>query len=205
MAGCLPHSEARGLQRERRAEPDVVAGGRRRRHETQLSTRTTARRILVGHSYGGAVITEAGTHAKVVGLVVHRRVRARATASPSNTLIAESRRPARRCRRSCRRRTATCSSTRPSSPPSFAGRRRPGQGRVHGRLAGAVGRRGARRHDQQGVGLACWRHREVRPESSMRFPTRRPTCSSLESMRTQGMSWSSSSTRMGERVLGPSA
>ena len=29
--------------------------------------------ILVGHSYGGAVISEAGTHERVAGLAAHRR------------------------------------------------------------------------------------------------------------------------------------
>ena len=33
--------------------------------------------ILVGHSYGGAVISEAGTHEHVGGLVLHRGLRAR--------------------------------------------------------------------------------------------------------------------------------
>ena len=32
--------------------------------------------LLVGHSYGGAVITEAGNQPNVVGLVLHSRVRA---------------------------------------------------------------------------------------------------------------------------------
>ena len=33
--------------------------------------------ILVGHSYGGAVITEAGNHPAVSGARVHRRLRTR--------------------------------------------------------------------------------------------------------------------------------
>ena len=33
--------------------------------------------VLVGHSYGGAVITEAGNHPKVAALGVHHRLRPR--------------------------------------------------------------------------------------------------------------------------------
>ena len=37
--------------------------------------------ILVGHSYGGVVVTEAGTDPKVAGGRLHRRLRARTRAS----------------------------------------------------------------------------------------------------------------------------
>src|SRR3954466_12828399 len=59
--------------------------------------------ILVGHSYGGAVITEAGTHDKVAGLV-YIAAFAPDQGESVNTLIADPR-PARPSRRSCRRRT----------------------------------------------------------------------------------------------------
>ena len=69
--------------------------------------------ILVGHSYGGFVITEAGTNPNVAGLVYI------AAFAPDkgefvNTLIAI-RRPARPCHRFCRLRTATCFLIRPIS------------------------------------------------------------------------------------------
>ena len=70
--------------------------------------------VLVGHSYGGAVITEAGTHDNVAGARLHRRVRPRQGRVGQHA----DRRPAaraRRCRRSCRRRTGSCSSTARSS------------------------------------------------------------------------------------------
>ena len=69
--------------------------------------------ILVGHSYGGVVITEAGTHP---------RLRRSSTSPPSrrtrasrSTPSSPTRRPARPCRRFCRRRTGFCSSTAKSS------------------------------------------------------------------------------------------
>ena len=76
--------------------------------------------VLVGHSYGGAVITEAGTDPKVARAGVHRRLR------PGHGRVGvhadrEIRHPARRCRRSCRRRTAISCSTRAKFPASFAG------------------------------------------------------------------------------------
>ena len=56
------------LQRQRRPEPDPVARGRRRRD--QAGPRRAGRPgVLVGHSYGGAVISEAGTHPNVAALV----------------------------------------------------------------------------------------------------------------------------------------
>ena len=62
--------------------------------------------ILVGHSYGGVVITEAGNDPKVTGLVYI------AAFAPdkgeSVSALIKNRRPARRYLQSCRRRTATC-------------------------------------------------------------------------------------------------
>ena len=71
--------------------------------------------ILVGHSYGGAVITEAGNDPKVAGLVYIT-----AFAPDKGESVPRSSRIHRRERpylRSCRRRTAFCSSIRRSSPP----------------------------------------------------------------------------------------
>jgi len=70
--------------------------------------------LLVGHSYGGAVITEAGTDPKVAGLV-YIAAFAPDKGESVSSLIKDIRRPARRFLQSCRRRTASCSSTRPSS------------------------------------------------------------------------------------------
>src|SRR5256885_15797573 len=71
--------------------------------------------ILVGHSYGGAVITEAGNDPKVAGLV-YITAFAWITASPCQRL-SKTLRLARPCRRYCHRRMAFCFSTRRSSPP----------------------------------------------------------------------------------------
>src|SRR3954471_6367824 len=69
--------------------------------------------ILVGHSYGGVVITEAGLHERVAGLVYVAAFAPDAGESV-NALIADPRR-ARRCPRSCRPRTGSCSWTARSS------------------------------------------------------------------------------------------
>src|SRR6185295_10581816 len=69
--------------------------------------------ILVGHSYGGVVITEAGNDPKVAGLVyIAAFARTRASRCP---LSSRTLRQARRYRRSCHRRTAIFSLTRQSS------------------------------------------------------------------------------------------
>ena len=68
--------------------------------------------ILVGHSYGGAVITEAGTHPNVAALV-YIAAFAPDSGESVNTLIGAPRRA--RSRRYCRRRTASSSSTGRSS------------------------------------------------------------------------------------------
>ena len=70
--------------------------------------------ILVGHSYGGAVITEAGNDPKVAGLVYIAAFALDKGESVSSLI--KTRRPALPCRRYCRRRTASCSSTRRSFP-----------------------------------------------------------------------------------------
>ncbi len=61
--------------------------------------------ILVGHSYGGAVITEAGNDPKVAGLVYIT-----AFAPDKGESVAQN-------RRYCRRKTAFCSSIRQSFTP----------------------------------------------------------------------------------------
>jgi pimeloyl-ACP methyl ester carboxylesterase len=75
--------------------------------------------VLVGHSYGGAVITEAGADPKVASLV-YIAAFAPDKGESVSTLIKDPV-PAHPCPRSCRRRTATCSSTRRSSPPPSRG------------------------------------------------------------------------------------
>jgi pimeloyl-ACP methyl ester carboxylesterase len=76
--------------------------------------------VLVGHSYGGAVISEAGTDQKVAALV-YICAFAPDKDESVNTLIAGSR-PMGRSRRSCRPRTGSCSWTgtnfTPRSPPT---------------------------------------------------------------------------------------
>src|SRR3989441_5487551 len=68
--------------------------------------------ILVGHSYGGAVITEAGNDPKVAGLCISLLLlRTRASRWQRSSKI---HRRARPCRRSCPRRTAIYSSTKRS-------------------------------------------------------------------------------------------
>ena len=103
--------------------------------------------ILVGHSYGGVVITEAGRHDRVAGLV-YIAAFAPDSGESVNTLIAD---------------PPPGAPVPPILPPvgrvpvprsgEVRGlvRRRPapsGRG-VHGRLAGPVGRRGAQRRDQR--------------------------------------------------------
>ena len=100
--------------------------------------------VLVGHSYGGAVITEAGTHDNVAALV-YIAAFAPDKGESVNTLIAD---------------PPPGAPVPPILPPrdgflfldrekfdDFV-RRRPQRraGHVHGRLAGSVGRRRARRH-----------------------------------------------------------
>src|SRR6185503_2242619 len=69
--------------------------------------------ILVGHSYGGVVITESGNHPNVAGLVYITAFAPDKGESVSSLI--QNPRPARPCLRSCRHRTATCSWIAPSS------------------------------------------------------------------------------------------
>jgi len=70
--------------------------------------------ILVGHSYGGAVITEAGNDPKVVGLVYIAAFAPDKDESISSLI--KDPRLGRPCRLYSRRETATYSSTRRNSP-----------------------------------------------------------------------------------------
>ena len=132
----------RRLQRQRRAEPDARRSRTTSPRPAACSTGRTARSILVGHSYGGAVITEAGNHPKVAGLV-YIAAFAPDKGESVNTLIAD---------------PPPGAPVPPILPPQdgflfldrdevrglVRRRRRPPTGRVHGRLAGPVGRRRAR-------------------------------------------------------------
>ena len=72
--------------------------------------------ILVGHSYGGVVITEAGSDPNVAGLVYIAAFAPDKNESVSSLIKDPP--PGRRSRRSCRRRTDSYSSTGPSSGSS---------------------------------------------------------------------------------------
>ena len=103
--------------------------------------------ILVGHSYGGVVITEAGNRPEGEGAGLYRRLRARQRRI-GRVADRQSAARARRCRRSCRRRTASCSSIAKVRRllRGRCGRRR---GRLHGGLPSALGRRRARRRSHR--------------------------------------------------------
>ena len=104
--------------------------------------------ILVGHSYGGAVITEAGTHENVAGLV-YIAAFAPDQGESVNTLIAGF--PTGRAAAADPAAAGRVPVPRPREVPRLVrGRRERRAGRVHGRLAGPVGRRRARRRGQRG-------------------------------------------------------
>ena len=69
LARCLRRVEEGWPQRRRRAESDGLATA----DDVEVTRRAidaqSAPVTLVGHSYGGVVITEAGTHPKVAALV----------------------------------------------------------------------------------------------------------------------------------------
>ena len=71
--------------------------------------------VLVGHSYGGAVITEAGNDPKVKALVYVAAFALDSGESVGSLIANPPPGPPRR--RSCRRKTASCSSIRRNSPP----------------------------------------------------------------------------------------
>ena len=119
--------------------------------------------ILVGHSYGGAVITEAGTHDAVAGLV-YITAFAPDQGESVNTLIADP--PPGAPRAADPAAAGRVPVPRPREVRDLVRRRRPGgPGRVHGRLAGALGRRGARGRGQR-AGVA---------QQAQLVPGRRPT------------------------------
>ena len=99
--------------------------------------------ILVGHSYGGVVITEAGRHERVAGLVYiaafapdSRRVGQRADRRPAAGRAGAADPAARR----------RVPVPRPREVRGVVrGRPARRRGGLHGRLAGPVGRRGAQR------------------------------------------------------------
>src|SRR5205823_1407259 len=99
--------------------------------------------VLVGHSYGGAVITEAGNHPKVAALVYI------AAFAPDKRGIGQHthRRPAaRRARTTHPAPAERVPLPRPGEVRGLLRRGPAGSaGRVHGRLAGSVGRRRAGR------------------------------------------------------------
>jgi len=103
--GLRPSQEG-WFQRDDRPESNNLVGRRRRRDQAR-ARHTDRPAILVGHSYGGVVITEAGNDTKVAGLVYI------AAFAPdkgeSVSFLIKNHRRARRCRRSCRRKTDTSS------------------------------------------------------------------------------------------------
>jgi len=114
--------------------------------------------ILVGHSYGGAVITEAGNDPKVAALV-YITAFAPDQGESLASLIRIPRR-ARPSRPSCRPRTASCSSTRRSSPRRSRGtwrRTRPPSWptpKSHGALRRSAGP-SRRRHGSRSRAATC--------------------------------------------------
>ena len=91
---------------------------------TLVLNQRPGRVVLVGHSYGGVVITEAGTHDKVAALV-YIAAFAPDKGESVNTLIADPP-PAPPSPRSCHRSTASCSSTETKFAESFAADVEPG-------------------------------------------------------------------------------
>ena len=102
--------------------------------------------VLVGHSYGGAVITEAGTDPKVAALVYIAGF-----APDAGELVSTLRRqPAARRPGAAHPAAGRLPVPRPGPVPGgLRGRRESRPGRVHGRRAGPLGRRRPRRDDQR--------------------------------------------------------
>ena len=103
--------------------------------------------VLVGHSYGGAVITEAGTDPNVAALV-YIAAFAPDKGESVNTLIADPP-PGAPVPPILPPRDGFLFLDRDKFHASFAGDVPAEQGRVHGRLAGPVGRGRPRRHDHR--------------------------------------------------------
>ena len=104
--------------------------------------------VLVGHSYGGAVITEAGNNDNVAALVYIAGF-APDNGESVNTLIADP--PPGAPVPPILPPQGRLPVPRPRQVPGVVRGRRPGRGgRVHGRLAGPVGRRRPRRVDHRG-------------------------------------------------------
>ena len=128
--------------------------------------------VLVGHSYGGAVITEAGTHDNVAALV-YIAAFAPDKGESVNTLIADpppgapgpaDPAPARRLLVPRQREVPRLVRRRPQRRAS----------QVHGRLPGAVGRRSAGRLDHR-AGMAPQAELVPRRHRRSHDPTASPT------------------------------
>ena len=129
--------------------------------------------VLVGHSYGGAVITEAGNDDRVAALV-YIAAFAPDKGESVNTLIADPP-PGAPVPPILPPEDGFLFLDRDKFPASFAGDLPAAPGRLHGRLAGPVGRRRARRRSDRGrvahqAQLVPRRHR--RPDD----PAARPAC-----------------------------
>ena len=110
----------------------------------QVLDRQSGPTILVGHSYGGVVITEAGTHENVAGLV-YIAAFAPDQGESVSSLIADP--PPRRAGAADPAATGRLPAPRPREVPCLVrGRPERRAGRVHGRLAGALGPRRPQRH-----------------------------------------------------------
>ena len=103
--------------------------------------------ILVGHSYGGAVITEAGNDPKVVGLV-YVAAFAPDKGESVSTLIANPP-PGAPQPPILPPQDGYLFLDKAKFPASFAGDVKPDPGRFHGRFSGPVGRGGTQRQDQR--------------------------------------------------------
>ena len=103
--------------------------------------------VLVGHSYGGVVITEAGNDPKVAGLV-YIAAFAPDTGESVASLIKDPP-PGAPVPPILPPQDGYLSLDKAKFAASFAADVTPRQGRVHGRLAGAVGRGRARRRGQR--------------------------------------------------------
>src|SRR5687767_10467678 len=104
--------------------------------------------VLVGHSYGGAVIPEAGNDPNVGGARLHRGLRAGQGRVGEHAACRISRGRTWAANLAAR---GWIPAPRPGKVPQFIrGRRGCRVGGVHGRLTGAVGRRRPRWDDQRG-------------------------------------------------------
>jgi pimeloyl-ACP methyl ester carboxylesterase len=145
--------------------------------------------ILVGHSYGGVVITEAGTDPKVAGLVYIRGVR---TGSGRVGRLAHQGSAARRPGAADSAPAAGLSVPRQGEVPRVLRGRRGRRPRgVHGGLAGSMGRRGPQRGGEHAsvedqAQLVPRGHR--RPDDPAIGPTRHVQACRIDRRRGAGQS-----------------